>query len=130
MHGVSAVYLCALLSLLLGRHTSCAAGVAFVCCVSQQVCASGERSGMYSIAAHALFWAALMPMQAGILTLVPPHPNPDPEPNPNPDPDPNPNPNPEPTPNPNPNLTPSPTPSQAEESEPVQSGAMLEVAQP
>ena len=63
VHGVSAVYLCALVSLLLGRHTSCAAGVAFVCCVSQQVCAPGERSGMYSVAAHALFWAALMPMQ-------------------------------------------------------------------
>jgi hypothetical protein len=107
---VCAVYTCALLSLLLGRHTSCAAGVAFLCCVSQQVCstrvvlvvhfrlgyegpsiaepcsvrypsepcsawypihsystqvcAPSESSGMYSVAAHALFWAALMPMQA------------------------------------------------------------------
>ena len=97
------MYMCALLSLLRGRHTSCAAGVAFACCVSQQacvvvvhvclgrtpsarsfppmvaasatygyslghlwlqVCAPSESSGMYSVAAHALFWAALMPMQA------------------------------------------------------------------
>ena len=84
------MYMCALLSLLMGRHTSCAAGVAFACCVSQQacarscppmvaasvtygyslghlwlqVCAPSESSGMYSVAAHALFWAALMPMQA------------------------------------------------------------------